>query len=63
MIKKLFVAISTISLMACSSGDWRSASREPAGIAPNPAIEQAPVIEVYAAMLLVGVAGLPCTRG
>lgn len=36
-------------LSACSNSDWRTASREPAGIAPDPAVEKAAVIEVYAA--------------
>ena len=32
-----------------SVADWRTASREPAGIAPDPAITQEAVIQVYAA--------------
>jgi hypothetical protein len=32
-----------------SVADWRTASREPAGIAPNPAITQEAVVQVYAA--------------
>ena len=49
MVKKISVVLSTLFLIACSSGDWRSASREPAGIAPDPAETQDAVIEVYAA--------------
>jgi len=29
--------------------DWRSASREPAGLAPDPAVTREPVVQVYAA--------------
>ena len=34
---------------ACANKDWRTASREPAGIAANPNEESRAVIEVYAA--------------
>lgn len=44
----LLVALSSV-LLACSSGDWRQASREPAGIAPDPTQVKQAVIEVYAA--------------
>lgn len=37
------------ALVGCSSGDWRSASREPAGIAPDPAVTPEAVVQVYAA--------------
>lgn len=37
-------------LTACSSGqDWRTASREPVGIAPDPARTQEAVLQVYGA--------------
>mgnify|MGYP001217590005 CR=1 FL=1 len=37
-------------LVSCStSGDWRTASREPAGIAPDPGEVSEPVIHVYGA--------------
>ncbi len=36
-------------LSACTDKDWRTASREPAGIAPNPQTQQQAVIEFYAA--------------
>ncbi|AEF53267.1 DUF3750 domain-containing protein [Marinomonas posidonica] len=36
-------------LSACSSDGWKTASREPAGIAPSPEQEKQAVIEVYAA--------------
>lgn len=48
-MKKLTISLSLLFLVACSSGDWRTASREPAGIAPNPTVEKGAVIEVYAA--------------
>src|SRR5690554_7945923 len=49
MIKNLVIVVATVVLTACSSGDWRTASRDPAGIAPNPALTNEAVIEVYAA--------------
>lgn len=49
MKRLLFLLPMFVSLMACSSGDWRTSSREPAGIAPAPAETPAAVIEVYAA--------------
>src|SRR5690554_6294779 len=49
MFRYLFALIALLSITACSSGDWQTASREPAGIAPNPATESQAVIEVYAA--------------
>ncbi|MBD1388778.1 DUF3750 domain-containing protein [Neiella sp. HB171785] len=41
--------LSLVAITACSNTDWRTASREPAGIAPDPVIEKSAVIEVYAA--------------
>jgi len=38
-----------LALTGCSSKDWRTASRESAGIAPSPATTKEAVIEVYAA--------------
>ncbi|MDN4502815.1 DUF3750 domain-containing protein [Alteromonadaceae bacterium BrNp21-10] len=43
----MLVLVTLIS--ACSSNNWRTASRESAGIAPLPAQEKSAVIEVYAA--------------
>jgi len=38
------------ALMGCGgSGDWRTASREPAGIAPDPLTTKEAVLDVYAA--------------
>lgn len=41
----------TVLLVAgCSPGkDWRTASREPAGIAPDPLLTEEPVLQVYGA--------------
>lgn len=36
-------------LTGCSNGDWRTASREPAGIAPDPALNREAVVQIYAA--------------
>lgn len=38
-----------VALSACTSQDWRTASREPAGIAADPNKEKQAIIEVYAA--------------
>lgn len=44
----LIIGLSAI-VFGCASPDWRSASRQPAGIAPNPQVHQEAVVEVYAA--------------
>ena len=50
MYKGLILAVAAALLSACSSNsDWRTASREPAGIAPSPTTEKQAVIEVYGA--------------
>ena len=49
MIKNIVSLFFLISITACTSTDWRTASREPAGIAPDPVIEHSAVIEFYAA--------------
>lgn len=41
--------VSVFSLSACTTKDWRTASRESAGIASDPATEKQAIIEVYAA--------------
>ena len=43
------IILTATLLSACANNNWRTASREPAGIAPDPAIQQEAVIEVYAA--------------
>ncbi|MCG9696729.1 DUF3750 domain-containing protein [Shewanella sp. Isolate11] len=46
---KLVVLFLCLSLTSCANNDWRSASREPAGIALNPQDNKQAVIEFYAA--------------
>ncbi len=41
--------IATVSGKARLGGDWRTASRDSAGIAPDPAVVSEPVIQVYGA--------------
>jgi uncharacterized protein YceK len=43
----LFLCI--LALSSCASRDWRTASREPAGIAPDPGITKDAVLHVYGA--------------
>lgn len=43
------ISVLFICLAGCSNSDWRTASREPAGIAPSPDKVADAVIEVYAA--------------
>jgi hypothetical protein len=38
-----------ICLTGCSAKDWRTASREPAGLAPDPAVKREAVLQVYGA--------------
>lgn len=49
MFKSLCLITLTFCITACSSQDWRTASREPAGIALAPDKFNDAVIEVYAA--------------
>ena len=49
MFRLLLTFLLIITFTACSSQDWRSASREPAGIAFAPSEFSDAVIEVYAA--------------
>lgn len=46
---KYLVFLLALVMVGCSSPDWRTASREPAGIAPDPFRVSDAVIEVYAA--------------
>ncbi|NMP31166.1 DUF3750 domain-containing protein [Thalassotalea sp. M1531] len=48
-MRLLLSLFTCVLLTACSSPDWRTASREPANIAPNPLTNKQAVIEVYAA--------------
>jgi hypothetical protein len=43
------MSVVMVSLAACASKDWRTASREPAGIAPDPAVTKEAVLQVYGA--------------
>jgi hypothetical protein len=46
----LFLGTAAVAAVARAVGaDWRTASREPAGIAPNPATTREAVVQVYAA--------------
>ena len=49
MRKYLGLLLVLTLISACSHGSWRTASREPAGIAPSPDQNTFAVIEVYAA--------------
>lgn len=49
MTKWLFIIIIVLSTGACTNTDWRTASRESAGIAVSPAFEKEAVIEFYGA--------------
>lgn len=49
-MRALVILVAIVMVISgCQSPDWRTASREPAGIAPNPATTKDAVIEVYAA--------------
>ena len=50
MIRRVFLILVMSMLAGCSSSpDWRTASREPAGIAPDPAVTREAVLQVYGA--------------
>ena len=50
LFTKLFISLSLLLLLgSCANTDWRTASREPAGIAVNPDTYSDAVIEFYAA--------------
>ncbi len=50
MIKLLFALVLLLLGAGCaSSGDWRTASREPVGLAPDPAATPEAVVQVYGA--------------
>ena len=49
-MRRCFLILSlTVLLTACSNSNWRTASREPAGIALNPLSDKQAAIEFYAA--------------
>jgi len=49
MKKVLFISLLVTLLSGCTAKDWRTASREPAGIAPNPEVTKDAVLQVYGA--------------
>jgi hypothetical protein len=48
-IKLLTISLILICLTGCTTKDWRTASRESAGIAPNPAMSREAVLQIYGA--------------
>ncbi|GAB5380834.1 MAG: DUF3750 domain-containing protein [Aliiglaciecola sp.] len=49
MIRAFLAFALILFVAACTNTDWRTASREPAGIAPDPQVDKRAIIEVYAA--------------
>jgi len=49
MRKLLLISLIFLGLTGCSSKEWRTASRESAGIAPDPATKREAVLQVYGA--------------
>jgi hypothetical protein len=49
MNKVLIICIFMVILFGCAAKDWRTASRESAGIAPNPVTTKDAVLHVYGA--------------
>ncbi|MBC7961728.1 MAG: DUF3750 domain-containing protein [Steroidobacteraceae bacterium] len=49
MPKLLLLSLILLGLTGCSSKDWRTASREAAGIAPNPSTNREAVLQIYGA--------------
>ena len=49
MRKLLPISLIILCLTGCTAKDWRTASREPAGIAPDPALSREAVIQIYGA--------------
>lgn len=47
--KLLILSLILVALMGCTTNDWRTASRESAGIAPNPTVDKEAVLQVYGA--------------
>ena len=45
----LLISVLVFGLAGCSTKDWRTASREPAGLAPDPATSREAVLQVYGA--------------
>lgn len=49
MKKWLSACLAVLALAGCAERDWRTASREPAGLAPDPASTREAVLQVYGA--------------
>ena len=49
MSKIFLILLILLGLTSCSTNDWRTASREPAGMAPNPALTREAVLQIYGA--------------
>jgi hypothetical protein len=49
LVCALFIAVALAAAGYMRSGDWRTASREPVGLAPDPAMTPEAVVQVYAA--------------
>ena len=47
--RALIISMLLLLLPGCTSKDWRTASREPAGIAPDPGLIREAVLQVYGA--------------
>jgi hypothetical protein len=48
-MRRLFLIIILLFLTGCTAKDWRTASREPAGIAPPPDSTREAVLQIYGA--------------
>ena len=48
-LKKTILALALLAQTGCGAKDWRTASREPAGIAPSPAVTKEAVLHIYGA--------------
>ena len=48
-MRKLVMLLLFLNMAGCSTKDWRTASRESAGIAPDPASTRQAVLQVYGA--------------
>jgi uncharacterized protein YceK len=49
MHKLLMLSLMLLGLTGCTTKDWRTASRESAGIAPNPSTSREAVLQIYGA--------------
>ena len=49
VMRNVPIALLLLGLTGCSTKDWRTASRESAGMAPNPAVTKEAVLQFYGA--------------